>query len=267
MDQPASTPAPSVTNKPNRGRRRVVLACGGVAVLLALGALAGGAHEADSGHLDAPQATAEDEDEAVPDPSGEPIEPPTKEAPETTTTTEDPLIFTPLIHDGEGDTMLDITAIGDKPAMVHAVFTGSRNNALLAVDGNGEQVELLVNAIGAYDGTALMQESFVGTPTHLQVQATGGWHIEVLPLSQVTRVAGPHAGAGDQVFFTEQSGIATFTHDGSRNFAVWAYGNDRIQQLLVNTIGAYSGEAIVPGPEGALVAVMADGNWSYTPTG
>jgi hypothetical protein len=265
MNQLGSTPAPSVTNKPNRGRRSEVLAGGGVAVLLALGALAGGAREADSGHLDADQAPAEGE--AVADPPREPIEPPTTVVPETTTTTEDPLIFTPLIHDGEGDTVLDITAIGDKPAMVHAVFTGSRNNALWAVDGNGEQVELLVNTIGTYDGTALMQESFIGTPTHLQVQATGGWHIEVLPLSQVTRVAGPHAGAGDQVFFAEQSGIATLTHDGSRNFAVWAYGNDSIQQLLVNTIGAYSGEVIVPGPEGALVAVMADGNWSYTPTG
>lgn len=69
------------------------------------------------------------------------------------------------------------------------------------------------------------------------------------------------------MFFTEQSGFATFTHDGSRNFAVWAYGNDSIQELLVNTIGASGGEVIVPGPKGALVAVMADGNWSYTPTG
>jgi hypothetical protein len=265
MNQLGSSPAPSVTNKRDRGRRSEVLAGGGVAVLLALGALAGGAQEADPGRLDAAQAPAEDE--AVADPSGEPIEPPTTEAPETTTTTEDPLIFTPLVHDGEGDTVLDITAIGDKPAMVHAVFTGSRDNAVLAMNGNGEQVELLVNTIGAYDGTALMQASFTGTPTHLQVHATGGWHIEVLPLSQVTHVAGPHAGAGDQVFSTDQSGNATFTHDGSQNFAVWAYGNDRIQELLVNTIGAYSGEVIVPGPKGALIAVRADGNWSYTPTG
>ena len=258
MERPASTPSPAPG--PPRNVLRV-----GVAVLLALGAL-GCAREAASGRLEAARATAE---EGVADPPGErdTTELPTTEAPETTTTTVDPLEFPPVVHDGEGDTVLDVTAIADKPALVHAVFTGTFNNVVWVVDGNGQQIDLLVNAIGPYDGTTLLSESVLGAPTHLQVQATGGWHIEIVPLSQVTRVAGPHAGTGDAVFFTEQPGIATFTHDGSLVFTVWAHGERTLEQLLVNAIGAYSGQVIVPGPEGALIEVVADGNWSYTPTG
>ena len=237
MERLASTPSPATPGAASRRRPRDVVG-GGVAVLLALGSL-GCAREAVSGRLDA--------------------------APETTTTTVDPLEFTPVVHDGEGDTVLDVTAIAGKPALVHGVFTGSLNNVVWVVDGNGQQIDLLVNAIGPYDGTTLLSESVLGAPTHLQVQSTGGWHIEIVPLSQVTRVAGPHAGTGDAVFFTEQPGIATFTHDGSLVFTVWAHGERRLEQLLVNAMGPYSGQVIVPGPGGALIEVTADGNWSYTP--
>jgi hypothetical protein len=265
MERPASTPSPATPSAPTRGRLRDVL-WGGVAVLVSLSGL-GCAREAASGRLETARAAAEEE--AVADPRGgsEPAESPTTAVPVTTTTTVDPLEFAPVVHDGEGDTVLDVTAIADKPGLVHAVFTGSFNNVVWVVDGNGQQIDLLVNAIGPYDGTTLLSESVLGTPTHLQVQATGGWHIEIVPLSQVTRVAGPHAGTGDAVFFTEQPGIATFTHDGSLVFTVWAHGERRLEQLIVNAIGAYSGQVIVPGPEGALIEITADGNWSYTPTG
>src|SRR5262245_44830766 len=181
MARPASTPSPAAPDAPSRGRPRAVLC--GVAVLLTLGSL-GCAREAAPGRLEAARAAAEEE--AVADPRGErePGESPTTAAPETTTTTVDPLEFAPVVHDGEGDTVLDITAIADKPALVHAVFTGTFNNVVWVVDGNGQQIDLLVNAIGPYDGTTLLSESVLGAPTHLQVQATGGWHVEIVPLSQ-----------------------------------------------------------------------------------
>ena len=53
----------------------------------------------------------------------------------------------------------------------------------------------------------------------------------------------------------------TFAHEGDGNFAVWAYGDE--SALLVNDVGAYTGETLVP--VGTVVLdVTANGLWSMT---
>ncbi len=53
------------------------------------------------------------------------------------------------------------------------------------------------------------------------------------------------------------------THRGSSNFIVKAYTADS-GELLVNEIGNYSGEQIMPAGT-VLVEILADGAWTITP--
>ncbi|GAB3127440.1 TM2 domain-containing protein [Glaciibacter psychrotolerans] len=65
------------------------------------------------------------------------------------------------------------------------------------------------------------------------------------------------------------AGIVTATYDGSANFAlsVLDASNASTGELLVNTIGAYSGTTVYGFNalgDGTTIQVMADGNWSLT---
>jgi hypothetical protein len=55
----------------------------------------------------------------------------------------------------------------------------------------------------------------------------------------------------------------TFSHDGARNFQVWAYGEGDQKELLVNTIGGYQGVRwLAPGAYS--IEIDADGAWTMT---
>lgn len=79
-------------------------------------------------------------------------------------------------------------------------------------------------------------------------------------------------GSGDSLLSLPEGatgGIVTATHNGSRNFAlsVLDAANSRTGDLLVNTIGAYSGTTawgINALGEGARIQVTADGDWTIT---
>jgi hypothetical protein len=65
------------------------------------------------------------------------------------------------------------------------------------------------------------------------------------------------------------AGIVTASHDGSRNFSVSVLdaANASTGELLVNTIGAYSGTSVYgfnAFGDGVTLQVTADGNWSIT---
>lgn len=75
-------------------------------------------------------------------------------------------------------------------------------------------------------------------------------------------------GVGDtvlQVDVHEEPRVATFSHNGSSNFAVWAVGSQgENQDLLVNTIGPYEGTVLyndLVGEELAALDISADGAW------
>jgi uncharacterized protein YceK len=79
------------------------------------------------------------------------------------------------------------------------------------------------------------------------------------------------AGAGDTVItLPGGSGIVTATHDGTANFVlnVLDAANTPTSDLLVNTIGAYSGTTLYGvrgfGEPATSLQVTADGNWNIT---
>ena len=80
------------------------------------------------------------------------------------------------------------------------------------------------------------------------------------------------SGAGDNLITLPDgatAGIVTATHDGDRNFIVNVLdaSNSPTGDLLVNTIGAYSGTAVYGFSafgDGTTLEVNADGNWTIT---
>lgn len=65
----------------------------------------------------------------------------------------------------------------------------------------------------------------------------------------------------DAFFLPAGDSVLTFTHNGSRNFAVWAYVGDQ-RELLVNTIGAYSGSRPLSASTPITLDITADGGWT-----
>lgn len=76
-----------------------------------------------------------------------------------------------------------------------------------------------------------------------------------------------YEGTGDtvlQVDVHDEPRVATFSHNGGSNFAVWAVDSlGENQDLLVNTIGPYEGQSRLPA--GAfLLAITSEGDWTLT---
>jgi hypothetical protein len=71
------------------------------------------------------------------------------------------------------------------------------------------------------------------------------------------------SGTGDAVLiYKGAGGVATFIGKGQDNFVVHVY-SDAGEDLLVNEIGTYQGEEVVPaGP--AVLQINADGPWTVS---
>ncbi|MEV5413038.1 hypothetical protein AB0K60_29905 [Thermopolyspora sp. NPDC052614] len=76
-------------------------------------------------------------------------------------------------------------------------------------------------------------------------------------------------GVGDDLIrirATKSRGIATVTHDGESNFALWTLKpNGKQDDLLVNTIGSYSGTTVFnlyPWHQTGAFEIAADGAWT-----
>lgn len=169
--------------------------------------------------------------------------------------------FEPLYLDGYGSQVIELPG---EHGIVTATANGSGNFIVNVLDENNEATgDLLVNTIGAYQGTTFFGRGW-GTATFLEVVADGPWTIAIEPVSYAQEIALPGEGVGDAVYlYGGGSGAWTFTHDGQSNFVVYEYG-DAIMPLLINEIGQYSGQVpIRRGP--AVIVVIADGWWSVTP--
>ena len=186
----------------------------------------------------------------------------TEETPEPEPTLEVPA---DIVYSGTGDSILAI-ALPDGPGQV-AVATlthdGSRNFAIFSLDAGMAQQDLIVNTIGPYQGTVLFNAGFGGDPSSLEITADGNWTVTMKSVLSLRQFSGNAVtGVGDDVvLYLGDAGAATISHDGSRNFAIWLYGDST--DLAVNEIGPYNGTVRwMAGP--SVVAVTADGNWGVT---
>ncbi|MEO6532047.1 MAG: DUF4190 domain-containing protein [Pseudolysinimonas sp.] len=167
-----------------------------------------------------------------------------------------------VVLSGHGDAVIKATALdgADEPGVATFTHDGSDNFTVWSLDANVNQLDLLVNTIGAYNGTVLFDKQSSQHTESLQITADGNWTVTLHSIRALRDFDTSTTGHGDNVLiYRGNAGAATISHDGSSNFAIWTYGDQT--NLVVNEIGAYNGT--VRWTKGAeLVTVTADGNWS-----
>ncbi|KGJ82785.1 hypothetical protein GY21_00030 [Cryobacterium roopkundense] len=123
---------------------------------------------------------------------------------------------------------------------------------------------------GSAEDIAVAEDAPVVEETPVQTDTVQSWADDAFgTFAPVTQT-----GAGDNLVTLPAgatAGIVTATHDGSSNFAISVLdaANASTGQLLVNTIGAYTGTTeygFNSMGDDATLQITADGNWSLTIT-
>ena len=229
---------------------------GGWLLILALVAISGGGSDSN---------TASDQGEVViveEEVSSAPTQETETASQEVETTQPDPEpepipMAEPLEFEGSGNKILQFES---GPFVATIAHRGNSNFAVWSLDPGLNESDLLVNEIGNYDGRVLgPEDAYAG----ISIEADGNWVVQVVPVSQAPRTSGSVSGTGDDVFFWDGPNrtVATLTHDGDSNFAVWLYSANG-RDLLVNEIGPFAGEGIV---DTGLFQITASGGWTLTP--
>jgi hypothetical protein len=251
---PPEPPEPEpATPKPNWfTRHKVITGLGIVAIagIVAAGVAGGGDDETST--ADETTTTAEAAE--------------TTEAPTTTTTTAPPTTTTappPVVYEGAGTQVIEIALPDPSEAAIATLsHTGGANFAVWELDADLSQVDLMVNTIGNYSGSVLVNLTEDVTTTSLEITADGPWRVEIKPLAAARPFDAEITGTGDDVVsYVGDAQVVALSHQGDANFAIWFYGDE--QELLVNEIAGYN--ATVPMSGGpAVLDVTANGPWSIT---
>lgn len=178
----------------------------------------------------------------------------TKSTPSATpTSTYQPI---PAEHyEGTGDDVVTLSKAAG-PALLTFSCPDCQHNVVVET-----KADLLVNEIGAYSGTHLIDTSTRSGPTStVEITADGSWTLDI---ADITTASDATSGAGDSVVWVKSGNKVAITHDGEHNFVVTAVGA-RSGDLLVNEIGPYTGTKAIDTP--AIVDITADGNWTITPS-
>lgn len=145
---------------------------------------------------------------------------------------------------------------------------GNGNITVWAMNTNGEEEDLLINAIDTYKGQTLLNISDEEVAA-LKVEGGGTWKISLTDLPATVKRwggKGTFTGKSDGVFATPDvfDPLDTIKFKSTRadsNVIVTAYA-DSGAELVVNEVGNFSGEYIVPNGT-FLWTVESDGNWSF----
>lgn len=215
-----------------------------------------------------PTAIASSPPSPPPTPSIAPatVAPPTAVPPTSAPTAVPPTPAPVLLESesGRGDKVLRIEA-QDLPTVARISNRGQSNFSVVSYIG-GEYDDLLVNKIGRYDGMVYLAP---GVDT-LEITSSGQWSIERSFLDGATLWDGASdlTGEGDSVVVLTGGsfGATTISYRGSGNFAVIAYSEfGDYLDLLVNEIGNYEGEVLLPSDDPVVLAIQAvGGSWSMS---
>ncbi len=166
----------------------------------------------------------------------------------------------PIVYQGSGDSVIEVTGVSDGAAFYIEGNASSRHFAVKGYDARGSSTELFVNTTDPYNGTTL--DPTLSTTT-LEISATGDWTVKIVPFILLRTISSGQLleGTNDDVVVILSSGnTATITgNDASRHFAVITYGSDT--DLLVNTTDPYSGTVML-GKNQLLMTVNAEGPWT-----
>lgn len=251
---PAQQPAGERPKKPFWKKKRFIIPAAIVAFFVIVGACSGGARQQSGTSIDpAPTSTA------APTPADTAAAPPATSAPPAAPPAPAPPAVQTATFNGVGDDIVTIDLGGNPGVITFQCPTCSRNTVLQT---NGRD-SLLVNTIGAYQGSHLVDMQETSNTTELTIRANSAWTVTVADVSTAPRTAGAATGSGDGVVFMEaNTNKATITYTGERNFTVHGYGGTR-RELAVNEIGSYQGTVRLTLP--GYVQVNSSGDWTITP--
>ena len=181
--------------------------------------------------------------------------------------------FEPFVFSGAGDVVTDSIEIPARYAVASIKVSNNGENHYFGVqqlNGSLEELMILVNTSGDYQGSVLIDSQRYGTDGKvafsIDADGNGSWDITVTPL--VAAEGTSFAGTGDYVsgvFLSPGTGMWKFSHDGMRNFQVYYYSLSGNNDRVVNEIGAYDAESNINLGDGyVFLVIIADGNWSIT---
>lgn len=159
-------------------------------------------------------------------------------------------------YTGSGDDVVTIDTV-DSAAILKFQCPNCSGNVVLKTDGSEG---LLVNTIGSYTGTHVINVGDGSVTGKLTISAEGDWTVSIGDLSTASKAL---SGVGDTALLLSGSTTdALIKNNGDGNFVVQVYNSDGAD-LAVNEIGSYSGT--VPMVLPALVQVTSQGSWSISP--
>lgn len=168
-------------------------------------------------------------------------------------------------YSGQGDEIVAIGKPTPGPVLVTIRASGSAGALVVrahAADGSAN--ELLVDAVGEYSGTQVLDPDPGDDTGEIEVRHAGAWQVTLAPLTEARRTnSAAVSGRGPDVFrYGGPTTAVVITHQGESNFVVDLSGRAG-SELIVNEIGSYAGGRILTG--GSLVQIDADGDWSIDP--
>lgn len=166
----------------------------------------------------------------------------------------------PKIYSGIGDDVITIQKPGGDGAAI-LKFECSACTSNTVVETNGAEA-LLVNTIGSYSGSHLIDIQDGSTTSKITITAVGAWKLTVSGLDKALKVTDKQSGKGDSVLHVAgNSSEAAITNTGESNFVVQVYPEyGGFSDLVVNTIGSYKGTVPLEAP--AYVQITSSGSWT-----
>jgi len=195
-----------------------------------------------------------DRNGATEEPTEEPAEEPTQ-APQPK----------PLTYSGSGDEVVKFKKALKEPMLITTTWTGrSDNNTIYAYDADGDEGELLVNTIGSYRGTNIVNLYDGDNVKALKIEGSGSWVITLKPLADAKAWdgSGTYKGKSDDVINVEDvfDGLDSMRFKSTNadgNVTVYGLG-DNGEDLIVNEIGNFSGKYLMPKGT-VLLRISSDG--------
>ncbi|MEU6411962.1 hypothetical protein [Microbispora sp. NPDC046933] len=168
---------------------------------------------------------------------------------------------------GEGDDVVRVSATKLR-GIATIKHTGEANFAVWSIEPSGKNSDLLVNHIGDYSGTVVVNIYPWMKSGGFKIEADGAWTLKFAPISYAPLWKPLTVkNVGDKVLKLAQptKGFHTlrYAHSGESNFAVFAIPVSGSAELLVNKIGRVSGKVTIPSGT-KYVWVQADGKWTLT---
>ena len=176
-------------------------------------------------------------------------------------------VAAPLLqYSGTGDSVLSDVALPEGYAY-KITFTHDGKSNFIVKFINGDRTDHLVNKIGAYAGTVLLENGSTAARTGIfEIKADGNWTITVSTVTNSsTRCL---SGVGDKVSgtfkLTSKNTTVNIVSTGDSNIIVHAHFSNGRTQHLVNEIGAYSGQVVLKNPKNTTcyIEVISNGDWS-----